>query len=220
MTTISQFLEQKKSFRHHAILFISNVFRFQPLSAEDFNFLAKELCGVNLSENKDESFYDTASKHPDVFIANRERSLLRLEDIKPIANLSLYYPQKSKRRLFVIENCERLNVNAANSLLKILEEPSIPCLFLLTTSKLSSVLPTILSRVQKIPVTFPNLVLPPPFESISEEDKLWIQGKVNQFSNKPRELKKTLGSADKSMVTAQECAEILLRSEKLAKEIT
>ena len=43
---------------------------------------------------------------------------------------------------------------------------------------------------------------------------------MNQFSNKPRELKKTLGSADKSMVTAQECAEILLRSEKLAKEIT
>lgn len=43
-----------------------------------------------------------------------------------------------------------MNPNSANSLLKILEEPPKDSILILTTSRLNSLLPTIIGRCQKI----------------------------------------------------------------------
>lgn len=63
---------------------------------------------------------------------------------------------RGRRHIVIIENIERLNSHnanneAANVLLKTLEEPPVETLFLLTTSSVYDVLPTILSRVQVVP---------------------------------------------------------------------
>jgi DNA polymerase III delta' subunit len=54
------------------------------------------------------------------------------------------------RKVCIILSAERLNVQTANSLLKILEEPPSSVHFLLTTERLSSVLPTIISRASVV----------------------------------------------------------------------
>lgn len=52
------------------------------------------------------------------------------------------------KKVLIIENADRMQESARNALLKILEEPPEDVLFILTTSKRSSILPTILSRVR------------------------------------------------------------------------
>ncbi|MCR5218010.1 DNA polymerase III [Treponema sp.] len=52
------------------------------------------------------------------------------------------------KKVLIIENADRMQEGARNALLKILEEPPEDVLFILTTAKRSSILPTILSRVR------------------------------------------------------------------------
>jgi DNA polymerase-3 subunit delta' len=55
-----------------------------------------------------------------------------------------------KHRIFLISHADRMNREASNSLLKILEEPPGGVVFFLTTSKPGRLLPTIVSRCQKV----------------------------------------------------------------------
>jgi DNA polymerase III subunit delta' len=54
------------------------------------------------------------------------------------------------RRLIIIAEADRMTIPAANSLLKLLEEPPDTMHLVLTASKINSMLPTILSRCQEI----------------------------------------------------------------------
>ena len=53
---------------------------------------------------------------------------------------------KSDKRIICIQDAEKLNISSANSLLKIIEEPPLGTKFILITSKISSIIPTIISR--------------------------------------------------------------------------
>jgi len=55
-------------------------------------------------------------------------------------------------RVCIVDTVDELNPNAANALLKILEEPPQQSLFLLVSHAPSRVLPTILSRCRKLPL--------------------------------------------------------------------
>jgi DNA polymerase-3 subunit delta' len=59
-------------------------------------------------------------------------------------------PARARRRIFIIEDADALNDDAANSLLKVLEEPPSYAHFILTASSESAVLPTISSRSQSV----------------------------------------------------------------------
>ena len=58
------------------------------------------------------------------------------------------------KKIILIDGVENLNISSANALLKILEEPPNKTLFILITSKINLITPTIQSRCQKI--FFPN----------------------------------------------------------------
>ncbi|MEW6237809.1 MAG: AAA family ATPase [Candidatus Omnitrophota bacterium] len=60
------------------------------------------------------------------------------------------YPYESQYKIFIFNDAHRMTTEAANSLLKILEEPFPHNLFLLLTNNVFRILPTILSRCQKI----------------------------------------------------------------------
>ncbi len=70
-----------------------------------------------------------------------------IRDIRKKSSLSVF--QKG-RKVFIILNAEKLNDQAANALLKTLEEPSGNSLIILTTSNKDSLLPTIISRCQLV----------------------------------------------------------------------
>lgn len=207
MNTVEEFISNKNNYRHHALLLVSNYFSTNTLPENSFKSILQEFCGIFLHKNQEESIY--SSYHPDIFVADRERKILRLEDIKKIREFSLYPPQQGLKRLFFIENCERLNINAANSLLKVLEEPATSCLFLLTSRKLSLVLPTISSRVQKVALTFPDLTQKNKDDIFSSEDVQWIQNKINCFHIK---------NVNQNTIKIKELSDVISRCEKLAKE--
>jgi DNA polymerase-3 subunit delta' len=61
-----------------------------------------------------------------------------------------YAPVVGRRRVYIIERAETLTESAANSLLKVLEEPPPYVLFILSAPHPARILPTIVSRSQMI----------------------------------------------------------------------
>jgi DNA polymerase-3 subunit delta' len=88
--------------------------------------------------------------HPDLVVIEREGELIRIEQIAAvIADLALK-PFSSTHRVWVIVEPERLNVEAANTFLKSLEEPPADVHFILVSDAPERVLETIRSRCQLV----------------------------------------------------------------------
>ncbi|HPW52753.1 MAG TPA: hypothetical protein PLI19_00570 [Erysipelotrichaceae bacterium] len=58
--------------------------------------------------------------------------------------------EKAGKKIFIINNCERLTIKAANSLLKFIEEPAGNTTGIFITTQVDGVLPTIVSRSQTL----------------------------------------------------------------------
>ncbi|MDD4912009.1 MAG: DNA polymerase III subunit delta' [Sideroxydans sp.] len=84
---------------------------------------------------------------------SREISVDQIRSLSSFANLSAHC---GGYRIVVISPAESMNNNAANSLLKTLEEPSEKLLFLLVTHKPQQLLPTILSRCLSFNINTPS----------------------------------------------------------------
>jgi DNA polymerase-3 subunit delta' len=84
---------------------------------------------------------------------SREISVDQIRDLASFANLSAHC---GGYRIVLIHPTEAMNNNAANSLLKTLEEPTDKLLFLLVTHKPQQLLPTILSRCLSFTVHTPT----------------------------------------------------------------
>ena len=105
--------------------------------------LALEISNYFLTANKTpyKEIYDNVNF---TLITNDDDSkVIKIDQIRELLN-KIYL--KSDKRIIYIKDAEKLNVNSANSLLKIIEEPPGETKFILSTSKLSSLIPTILSR--------------------------------------------------------------------------
>lgn len=85
--------------------------------------------------------------------ASREISIDQIRALSDFTNLSTHC---GGYRVVVIHPAEALNNNAANALLKTLEEPGSNLLFILVTHKPQQLLPTILSRCLSIVVPMPS----------------------------------------------------------------
>ncbi len=79
--------------------------------------------------------------------------------IEQIRNLDDFLHVSSHRgglSIVLVNPAEAMNRNAANSILKTLEEPPANTLFLLVSSEPSRLLPTIRSRCQSVPISMPS----------------------------------------------------------------
>ncbi|HUM79320.1 MAG TPA: DNA polymerase III subunit delta' [Candidatus Saccharicenans sp.] len=101
------------------------------------------------------------SQHPNVRFITREKNREQIvkDQVDEINYLAHLRPWQGGRLVFIIDQAERMNETAANSLLKILEEPGPSVYFILITEDLSAILPTIRSRCQVLK-----------FKRISQED--------------------------------------------------
>jgi len=100
--------------------------------------------------------------HPDLtWVRASGAAEMLVSDIEqPVVAAASMTPFESARRVFVIEGAERMNDQAANRLLKTLEEPPSFAHLVLLTDRLGDVLPTIVSRCQRVRFD------PPPPEAI------------------------------------------------------
>ncbi len=99
----------------------------------------------------------TSGLHPDVRIiglekarSGRLRTLISIEQVREIQRDASLLPYEGRSRVFIFESAERLSGEAANSLLKTLEEPPESVIMILVASDVNAVLPTILSRCRRI----------------------------------------------------------------------
>ncbi len=75
-----------------------------------------------------------------------------VEDAERITEESLLKPVESDKKLFVVSDFAEANPASQNKLLKLLEEPPENVVFLLGATTVFPVLPTVLSRVEKLEI--------------------------------------------------------------------
>jgi len=92
--------------------------------------------------------------HPDFHWLQPEApgKQIKVDQIRILRNFVLQTCQKSDRKVAVILDAHMMNMNAANALLKTLEEPPGECLLILSTNSHQDLLPTIRSRCQSLPI--------------------------------------------------------------------
>lgn len=72
-----------------------------------------------------------------------------VESVRALRDEAVFSPASAKKRVYIIDEVHMLSTSAFNALLKILEEPPSHLMFILATTELQKVLPTILSRCQR-----------------------------------------------------------------------
>ena len=87
-----------------------------------------------------------------------DKQQIGVDQIRALSNFLNYSRSYNTNRVVILNPVERMNLNAANSLLKSLEEPSAHTVIILVTAKVSQLLPTIKSRCQLYNVTTPSKV--------------------------------------------------------------
>ena len=90
-------------------------------------------------------------EYPDFVFFNGEEESIKKDEIKEAVNLFQMTPLERKGiMVYVIHLVENMTPDAVNSLLKFLEEPTDGTYAILTTQNEDKVLPTILSRCEKL----------------------------------------------------------------------
>lgn len=86
--------------------------------------------------------------HPDIIrITHEKPNTISVDDIRQqLCGDILIKPYKGPYKIYIIDEAEKLNVQAQNALLKTIEEPPTYAVILLLTTNAESFLPTILSR--------------------------------------------------------------------------
>lgn len=87
--------------------------------------------------------------HPDLFICQSEEDgVIKIDHVRALQKTVAFAPLEAARRVCLVHECENMTPDAANSLLKLLEEPPTSNHLFLTVSAVETLLPTIVSRCQ------------------------------------------------------------------------
>ncbi|MGE8068468.1 DNA polymerase III subunit delta' [Pseudomonas sp. NPDC089569] len=119
-----------------------------------------------------------AGSHPDNYVLEPEEAdkAIKVDQVRDLVSFVVQTAQLGGRKVVLIEPVESMNINAANALLKSLEEPSGDTVLLLVSHQPSRLLPTIKSRcVQQ--------ACPLPSEAMS---LAWLAGALPDCSQEER----------------------------------
>ncbi len=90
------------------------------------------------------------NKHPDLMIWETDKKSFGVALVRELQRGIHFAPTQAKRKVIVINEGEKLTIQAQNALLKILEEPPESTSFIILTDTLAKILTTIVSRCQII----------------------------------------------------------------------
>jgi DNA polymerase-3 subunit delta' len=91
-----------------------------------------------------------SGNHPDVRILDAPDRTLKISEVRELQRELALSPHEGRWRVAVLSGFERATVEAANALLKTLEEPPAYVALLLTATEADVLLPTIVSRCQVV----------------------------------------------------------------------
>ena len=105
--------------------------------------------------------------HPDFFFIEpikntptAREAVIKIEAIRELQRKLAFHPYEGKVKAAIIDNADLMNLQAANSFLKTLEEPPSATILILISSNPFKLLPTLISRCQTIqfqPLTQENI---------------------------------------------------------------
>jgi DNA polymerase-3 subunit delta' len=137
---------------------IGHAYLFSGIPAVGKKTIAREFVKA-LNCEKEDALHDSCGEcsscrkiqrgnHPDVFSVEADGQFIRIDAIREIQEQMKCKPLEARRRVFVIDDADKMNDQAANALLKILEEPSPSNILILVTARPYSMPSTIISRCQ------------------------------------------------------------------------
>ncbi|WP_445492835.1 DNA polymerase III subunit delta' [Niallia sp. 03133] len=138
--------------------------------------------------------------HPDIHIVEPEGLSIKKHQIQSLQEEFAKTGVESKRKMYIVSHADKMTNNAANSLLKFLEEPNAETIAILLTEQIQQIIPTILSRCQVLSFT--------PLSPSKLVEQLMIKGIKNNEAPKLAQLTNNyeealLLSSDEWFVQAQ-----------------
>ena len=121
----------------------------------------------------------TKEIHPDVIQVSPQGERIKIDQIREIRKFTRFGPSEGKWKVVIVEESDKMKVEAANSFLKALEEPPPKVLFILLASHKEGIPKTLISRCQKI--TFGESETP--LQAGEGSDEIFL-GIVDSISNR------------------------------------
>ena len=91
-----------------------------------------------------------SGNHPDVYVIGTDGEGIKIDDVRQMLGRVGLRAYEAKRKVFILRQVERMTMEAANALLKTLEEPAANTLMILTTAVPEAVLDTVKSRCHTV----------------------------------------------------------------------
>jgi DNA polymerase III subunit delta' len=108
-----------------------------------------------------------AGSHPDFIVLAPDGQFIKIEAVRQLSHVFAFRSFEGGARVVIVDPAERLTDEAANALLKTLEEPPAGSYFFVVTANRSQLLPTIVSRCQHLA-----------FSPLSSEDVARVLGRL------------------------------------------
>ncbi len=89
-------------------------------------------------------------QHPDWYQVDPTGATIRIEQVRRLQQILLRRPLRGRYRVCLMTNAEAMSTEAANCLLKTLEEPPAATVFILTSDRWHDLPPTVVSRCQRL----------------------------------------------------------------------
>ncbi|HEX6593283.1 MAG TPA: DNA polymerase III subunit delta' [Bacillota bacterium] len=122
--------------------------------------------------------------HPDVHWIEPEGQSIKIEQIKKLQKEFIYSGLETSQKVYIIKGADTLTLNAANRILKFLEEPKRQTTAMMLTENSQSIIPTIRSRCQVIdlkplhPASFQKQLIE---AGMSEREARFMSALTNNF---------------------------------------
>ncbi len=105
-----------------------------------------------------------------------------ISDVRALRDEAIYSPAAVRKRVYIIDEVHMLSKDAFNALLKIMEEPPEHLIFILATTELHKVPPTVLSRCQRFSFRrLPPSVIAERLSFIASEERLKLTAEAAEL---------------------------------------
>ena len=118
--------------------------------------------------------------HPDIFetdgVIKSKSKVFSVDSVRQIRDDAFIVPNESDCKVYILKNAHNMNDQAQNAILKILEEPPSYVYFIIVTTSRSTMLETVLSRVQTYSLLSAD-------EEVTEKEADTVKNFVNALLN-------------------------------------